>query len=95
VVLQTIGDSLIDTGERSTTEVAQCLAEKGPLPSGQRTWRIIIWETMQEPMFPLLLAAGLLLVFGELQEGLILFGFVTGRATMQIATKKSGAGSRT
>jgi Ca2+-transporting ATPase len=48
------------------------------LPGGQRrTWLTIIIGTAREPMFLLLLAAGTLyLVFGELQEGLILFGFV-------------------
>ncbi len=64
----------------STREAAQRLAEDGPnaLPGGQhRTWLTIVWETAREPMFLLLLAAGTLyLVFGELQEGLILFGFV-------------------
>ena len=59
---------------------ARRLAEDGPnaLPSGQRrTLWTIVWETVREPMFLLLLAAGALyLVFGELQEGLILFGFV-------------------
>jgi Ca2+-transporting ATPase len=63
-----------------TNEAARRLAEDGPnaLPGGQRrTWLTIVWETAREPMFLLLLAAGTLyLVFGELQEGLILFGFV-------------------
>ena len=37
----------------------------------------VVRETMREPMFILLLAAGLLyLLLGDLQEGLILFGFV-------------------
>jgi len=64
----------------NTSEAARRLAEEGPnaLPGGQRrTLLKIIWETAREPMFLLLLAAGTLyLVFGELQEGLILFGFV-------------------
>ena len=64
----------------NTSEAARRLAEEGPnaLPGGQhRTWLTIVWETMREPMFLLLLVAGTLyLVFGELQEGLILFGFV-------------------
>jgi Ca2+-transporting ATPase len=64
----------------SASEAARALAEDGPnaLPGGQRrTWLVIVWETMREPMFLLLLAAGTLyLIFGELQEGLILFGFV-------------------
>ena len=64
----------------SAAEAAQRLRQDGPnaLPGGQRrTWLNIVWETVREPMFLLLLAAGTLyLVFGELQEGLILFGFV-------------------
>lgn len=63
-----------------SSEAARILAEEGPnaLPGGQRrTWLTIVRETAREPMFLLLLAAGTLyLVFGELQEGLILFGFV-------------------
>ena len=61
-------------------DAAQRLRNDGPnaLPGGQRrTWLTIVWETAREPMFLLLLTAGTLyLVFGELQEGLILFGFV-------------------
>ncbi|MBK8890162.1 MAG: cation-translocating P-type ATPase [Dechloromonas sp.] len=64
----------------SATEAMRRLVEDGPnaLPGGQRrTWLSIVWETAREPMFLLLLAAGTLyLVFGELQEGLILFGLV-------------------
>ncbi|MFN3397696.1 MAG: cation-translocating P-type ATPase, partial [Sulfurimicrobium sp.] len=64
----------------SAGEAARILAGEGPnaLPGGQRrTWLAIVWETAREPTFLLLLAAGTLyLVFGELQEGLILFGFV-------------------
>ena len=67
------------TGLRAE-QAAQRLMADGPnaLPGGQRrTLLKIIWETAREPMFLLLLAAGTLyLVFGELQEGLILFGFV-------------------
>ncbi len=62
------------------TEAAQRLAADGPnaLPGGQRrTLLSIAGETVREPMFLLLLAAGTLyLVFGDLQEGLTLFGFV-------------------
>ncbi len=69
----------IDKG-LSSQEAAQLLQQYGPntLPSGQRrTGLSIILETVREPMFLLLLAAGTLyLIFGELQEGLILFGFV-------------------
>ena len=64
----------------SQTDAARRLAEEGPntLSGGQRrTWIAILGETMREPMFLLLLAAGTLyLVFGDLQEGLTLFGFV-------------------
>jgi Ca2+-transporting ATPase len=64
----------------SATAAADRLSADGPnaLPGGQRrTWLDIILETAREPMFLLLLAAGTLyLIFGELQEGLILFGFV-------------------
>lgn len=71
---------MANTDGLSTHAAALRLAEDGPnaLPSGQRrTWTTIAWETTREPMFLLLLAAGsLYLVLGELQEGLILFGFV-------------------
>ena len=56
------------------------MAEDGPnaLPGGQRrTLLSIVGETVREPMFLLLLGAGALyLAFGDLQEGLTLFGFV-------------------
>jgi P-type Ca2+ transporter type 2C len=56
------------------------LVEDGPnaLPGGQRRSLLsIAVETVREPMFLLLLAAGTLyLMFGDLQEGLTLFGFV-------------------
>ncbi|MDL2338410.1 MAG: HAD-IC family P-type ATPase, partial [Pseudomonadota bacterium] len=58
----------------------QRLAADGPnaLPGGQRrTLLSIALETVREPMFLLLLAAGTLyLLFGDLQESLTLFGFV-------------------
>lgn len=64
----------------SAAEAARRLAEDGPnaLPGGERrTLLSIALETMREPMFLLLLAAGTLyLLFGDLQEGLTLFGFV-------------------
>ena len=64
----------------SVAQAAQRLAEDGPnaLPGGQRRSLLsIAAETVREPMFLLLLAAGTLyLVFGDLQEGLTLFGFV-------------------
>ena len=70
---------LADAG-LSQAEAARRLAAEGPnaLPGGQRrTLLSIALETVREPMFLLLLAAGTLyLVFGDLQEGLTLFGFV-------------------
>ena len=64
----------------TATQAAQRLREDGPnvLPDEQRrTLRAIVRETLQEPMFMLLLAAGTLyLLLGDLQEGLILFGLV-------------------
>ncbi|MBE0546810.1 MAG: HAD-IC family P-type ATPase, partial [Rubrivivax sp.] len=64
----------------SQAEAAQRLAADGPnaLPGGRRrTLLSIAGETAREPMFLLLLAAGTLyLVFGDLAEGLTLFGFV-------------------
>ncbi|MEO8120484.1 MAG: cation-transporting P-type ATPase, partial [Rhodoferax sp.] len=61
-------------------QAAQRLLADGPnaLPGDQRrSLRAIARETLQEPMFMLLLAAGALyLVLGDLQEGLILFGLV-------------------
>jgi Ca2+-transporting ATPase len=71
---------MTETNGLSSPDAARRLAEDGPnvLPGRQRrTLLTIIRETTREPMFLLLLAAGTLyLVFGELQEGLILFGFV-------------------
>jgi Ca2+-transporting ATPase len=70
---------IADTG-LSKAEAVQRLAADGPnaLPGGQRrTLLSIALETVREPMFLLLLAAGTLyLLFGDLQEGLTLFGFV-------------------
>ncbi len=64
----------------SAAQAAQRLLADGPnaLPGDQRrTLLKIILETLHEPMFALLLAAGVLyLVLGDLQEGLILFGLV-------------------
>ena len=64
----------------SAAQAARRLAEDGPnlLPGGRRRslWTIGV-ETLREPMFLLLLAAGTLyLAFGDLQEGLTLLGFV-------------------
>jgi P-type Ca2+ transporter type 2C len=64
----------------SNAQAAELLAQDGPnaLPGGQRrTLLSIAAETVREPMFLLLLVAGTLyLAFGDLQEGLTLFGFV-------------------
>ncbi len=64
----------------TAAQAAQRLAEEGPnaLPGGQRRSLLsIAVETVREPMFLLLLAAAALyLLFGDLQEGLTLFGFV-------------------
>ncbi len=64
----------------TTTQAAQRLRQDGPnaLPGEQgRSLRAIVRETLQEPMFMLLMAAGsLYLVLGDLHEGLILFGLV-------------------
>jgi len=78
---------LFDTG-LSAAEAARRLREEGPnaLPGGERrTLLSIALETMREPMFLLLLAAGTLyLVFGDLQEGLTLFGFVLVTLTLTL-----------
>jgi len=64
----------------STTQAAQILQAEGPneLATEQpRGLLAIARETLSDPMFALLLAAGVLyLVLGDLQEGLILFGLV-------------------
>lgn len=64
----------------TSAQAAQRLQEGGPneLPGDQRRGlRTIAWETLQDPMFALLLAAGTLyLVLGDVQEGGVLFGLV-------------------
>jgi Ca2+-transporting ATPase len=64
----------------STAEAAQRLQSDGPnaLPGEQRhTLLRILRDTLQEPMFALLLLAGVLyLLLGDLQEGLVMFGLV-------------------
>lgn len=64
----------------TAAQAAQRLREDGPnvLPDEQRrNLRAIVRETLAEPMFMLLLAAGALyLVLGDLHEGLVLFGLV-------------------
>ncbi|HEY8905178.1 MAG TPA: HAD-IC family P-type ATPase, partial [Rhodoferax sp.] len=64
----------------SAAQASQRLQQDGPnaLPTDQqRGWLAIVRETLSDPMFALLLGAGVLyLVLGDLQEGLILFGLV-------------------
>lgn len=64
----------------SAAQAAQRLADDGPnaLPADQqRGWLTMVRETLSDPMFALLLGAGVLyLVLGDLQEGLILLGLV-------------------
>jgi Ca2+-transporting ATPase len=74
-------DAVLSASEGlSSAQAAQRLREDGPnvLPGDQRrTLKAIIRETLQEPMFMLLLAAGsLYLLLGDLHEGLIMFGLV-------------------
>ena len=74
-------DEAENTNEGLTIDqAAQRLIDDGPnaLPGDQRrTLRSIVGETLQEPMFLLLLAAGTLyLMLGDRQEGVILFGLV-------------------
>jgi len=64
----------------STAQASQTLQDEGPneLPDGQKRGLLVIArDTLSDPMFTLLLAAGVLyLVLGDLQEGLVLFGLV-------------------
>ena len=64
----------------TAAQATQALQENGPneLPgSSHRGLLVIARETLSDPMFALLLAAGVLyLVLGDLQEGLIMFGLV-------------------
>ena len=64
----------------NSTQAAQRLQADGPNTLAQassRTWLSIGRETLSDPMFALLLLAGLLyLVLGDLQEGLILLALV-------------------
>ena len=64
----------------SSAQAALRLQQDGPnsLPGDQRrSLRDIAWETLQDPMFALLLSAGALyLLLGDLQEGGVLFGLV-------------------
>lgn len=64
----------------SAVEAARRLAQDGPnVISSEhgRRWRDIAAETLQDPMFMLLIAAGVLyLVLGDLQEGAVMFAMV-------------------
>jgi len=64
----------------SAAQVASQRAQDGPnqLPADERGgWQGMVRETLSDPMFALLLGAGVLyLVLGDLQEGLVLFGLV-------------------
>lgn len=64
----------------SNAEATQRLAKDGPntLPGDTGpTWLTSLWDAIREPMFALMLGAGLLyVVLGDLQEGLILLGLV-------------------
>ncbi len=64
----------------SAAQAAQALQDDGPneLPgASHRGFFVIARETLSDPMFALLLAAGILyLVLGDLQEGLVMFGLV-------------------
>jgi len=64
----------------STAQAAQALQDSGPneLPGASRRGLFTIArDTLSDPMFALLLAAGsLYLVLGDLQEGLVMFGLV-------------------
>ncbi|MDD2920205.1 HAD-IC family P-type ATPase, partial [Rhodoferax sp.] len=69
-----------DLAGLSDAQAAQALRDDGPneLPDVQkRTLLGIARETLSDPMFALLLGAGILyLVLGDLQEGMVLFGLV-------------------
>lgn len=80
----------------TSSEAARLLVEQGPnaLPNGnKRTLLKIVGETLREPMFLLLLAAGTLyLVFGDITEGLTLFGAVL--ATLGLTLYQEGKTER-
>jgi len=69
-----------DAAGLSTAQAARALQDDGPnelADAQKRTLANIARETLSDPMFALLLAAGILyLVLGDLQEGLVLFGLV-------------------
>jgi P-type Ca2+ transporter type 2C len=80
----------------SASQAAQRLQQEGAnaLPGGQRRGNMaIVVEALREPMFMLLLAAGTLyVVFGDLQEGLSLFGVVV--VTLALTVYQEGKTER-
>jgi len=76
---KTAPDALAQLG-LSAGQAAQRLQDDGPnvlSAAQQRGWLAVARETLSDPMFALLLGAGVLyLVLGDLQEGLVLFGLV-------------------
>ncbi|MEQ1593731.1 MAG: cation-translocating P-type ATPase [Casimicrobium sp.] len=80
----------------TSSQAVRLLAEHGhnALPNGnKRTLLKIIGETLREPMFLLLIAAGTLyLVFGDITEGLTLFGAVL--ATLGLTLYQEGKTER-
>lgn len=72
----------------SSAEAARQLAADA-LPGGKgRSLFTIVRETLREPMLLLLAAGVLYLAFGDLQEGLVLFGFVA--ATLGLTLYQEG-----
>ncbi len=86
MVLPAPAKSLTGAGERApdpglnSQQAAQRLAQYGPntLPGdAPRTWLVIGRELLREPMFVLLMVAGVLyMLLGDLHEGLVMFGMV-------------------
>ena len=80
----------------TSAQAARRLADEGAnaLPGGARRtlWSIAL-DTLREPMFLLLMAAGILyLLFGDLQEGLTLLGLVL--ATLGLTLYQEGQSER-
>ncbi len=77
---RTVSESVALAQGLSAAQAAKALQDDGPneLPgTAHRGLLAIARDTLADPMFALLLAAGILyLVLGDLQEGLILFGLV-------------------
>ncbi len=80
IAVEGFARDVLDVKGVSEPEAARRLATDGPneLPSSQprSTW-IIAWEVTREPMFLLLLGAGAIyLILGDVEEALLLLGFV-------------------